>query len=597
LSDPANTNSTVLRDTNDVVASQGVFRADFAGIDPLSMHDVGAPVPDPVFHVNGINTRRVEPRNTPTVVNAAFNVANFWDGRANFYFNGVNPFGPMDRTSGIYENVGGVLTQKTVRIPLASLASQAVGPPLSENEMSFVGRAFPDVGRKLIPRQPLAYQLVHPQDGVLGPLSRATLNPDGTAGGLPGLSTTYDNLVRTAFAPQYWDSTQSIGGYTQMEANFSLFFGLAVQLYEETLQSDQAPFDRFMDGDDRALTDKQLHGFEIFLDKGGCAACHKGPTLSDASVQVVGIGPPTQPVVSNNIVELMEMNDAQLSIYDGAFHNIGVRPSNPVGAAPSEDPGRGETAPFVNPLTGREYPHSFSHLAVLKALGLLPADVAALTPTLDPRFTPDIRVAANGEFKTPSLRNAELTGPYFHIGGQSSLRQVVDFYDRGGDFLAFNDPDSDPLAPFIGFTPAEEEALVAFLLSLTDPRVRLEKAPFDHPQILVPDGHPGDRNQITCVDPQAPFKACDTLRDVPAVGAFGRLAAGLGPLPTFLGLEQSPLDVGLSESLRSPQPVGTPSVTFTAVPVGGTGSYEFRFLLDNVVVQPYGSDAAWTWST
>ncbi|MGE5753947.1 MAG: cytochrome c peroxidase, partial [Deltaproteobacteria bacterium] len=199
LSDTANTNSSVLRDTNDVVSSQGVFKANFLGIDPLAMHDVGAPVPDPVFHVNGINTRRVEPRNTPTMINAAYNIASFWEGRANFFFNGVNPFGPLDSTSGIHENVGGVLTQTTLRIPLSSLASQAVGPPLSENEMSFVGRKFPDVGRKLIPRQPLSYQLVHPQDSILGPLSRATLNPDGTAGGLPGLSATYDNMIRTAF--------------------------------------------------------------------------------------------------------------------------------------------------------------------------------------------------------------------------------------------------------------------------------------------------------------------------------------------------------------------------------------------------------------
>ena len=45
--------------------------------------------------VNGklINTRKVEPRNTPTNINAVFNFRNFWDGRANNTFNGVNPFG------------------------------------------------------------------------------------------------------------------------------------------------------------------------------------------------------------------------------------------------------------------------------------------------------------------------------------------------------------------------------------------------------------------------------------------------------------------------------------------------------------------------
>ena len=134
-------------------------------------------------------------------------------------------------------------------------------------------------------------------------------------------------------------------------------------------------------------------------------------------------------------------------------------------------------------------------------------------------------MAADGEFKTPGLRNVELTGPYFHNGGQATLRQVVDFYDRGGDFLDFNIPDSDPLAPFIGFTPEETDAVVAFLLGLTDPRVRMEQAPFDHPQLFVPDGHPGDRNLITCIDNQAPLPGLRHRPGNPAVGSVGPAGA------------------------------------------------------------------------
>ena len=40
-----------------------------------------------------------EARNAPTVINAVFNFDNFWDGRASFIFNGVNPFGFRDRTA------------------------------------------------------------------------------------------------------------------------------------------------------------------------------------------------------------------------------------------------------------------------------------------------------------------------------------------------------------------------------------------------------------------------------------------------------------------------------------------------------------------
>ena len=43
------------------------------------------------------------------------------------------------------------------------------------------------------------------------------------------------------------------------------------------------------------------------------------------------------------------------------------------------------------------------------------------------------RVAVDGSFKVPTLRNVELTGPYFHNGGYATLEQVVDFYSRGGN--------------------------------------------------------------------------------------------------------------------------------------------------------------------
>ena len=48
-------------------------------------------------------------------------------------------------------------------------------PPLTDFEMSFQGRVFPSVGRKMLSLRPLALQLVHPQDSVLGDMSRAKL--------------------------------------------------------------------------------------------------------------------------------------------------------------------------------------------------------------------------------------------------------------------------------------------------------------------------------------------------------------------------------------------------------------------------------------
>jgi hypothetical protein len=129
----------------------------------------------------------------------------------------------------------------------------------------------------------------------------------------------------------------------------------------------------------------------------------------------------------------------------------------------------------------------------------------------------------DGAFKVPGLRNVELTGPYFHNGGQATLAQVVEFYDRQSDFGDVNIEFLDSNMVFILLGEADDEPLVEFLLALTDERVRQEQAPFDHPQLRVPDG--------------GTFANEQPLVEAPAVGAGGRPAAGLPPLDTFLGLD------------------------------------------------------------
>ena len=90
----------------------------------------------------------------------------------------------------------------------------------------------------------------------------------------------------------------------------------------------------------------------------------------------------------------------------------------------------------------------------------------------------------------PSLRNLELTAPYFHNGGQRTIRQVVEFYNRGGDFREHNVLNIDFEVGKLNLTEQEIDDLVAFLgRPLTDPRVVQQRAPFDHPQLFVPNGH------------------------------------------------------------------------------------------------------------
>ncbi|AVH64799.1 MULTISPECIES: cytochrome-c peroxidase [unclassified Nostoc] len=522
LSDP-NDAKTVVSDRSDVSSSPGVFNTKFVDVTPGNAQDQVINEPDPVFNVGGINVRRVEPRNTATVINAAFNFRNFWDGRAQNIFNGVNPFGLRDPNAAIAKAATpNQLEFVNISLNNSSLASQAVGPPLSSFESSANGRTFQEIGdkfgsidkrslsvgkgkklprklaKKLFPLRPLGKQIVHPQDSVLGQDSR-----------WPKLGLkdkTYEQMIQDAFKPEWWKSNRLIqvdaqgqrtfvkkpdrsletNEYTLSEYNFSLFFGLAIQLYESTLIANDTPFDRFLEGNTTALTPQQQRGKQIFEGKGLCIGCHVGSELTAASVSSVKKDgrikrapfPPNGPE-------------------DNGFFNIGVRPV-------TDDPGLGGNDGLFG--NGQGNPLSEVRLAQLgKFQVLLGENPPILTPPLSSSET----VFADGAFKAPGLRNVELTAPYFHNGGQATLEQVVDFYNRGGDF---------GVLPPLNLSPDEKQQLVAFLKGLTDDRVRYEKAPFDHPQLFVPNGHPGGP---TSVINDGTGQATDELLEITAVGKNG----------------------------------------------------------------------------
>jgi len=455
--DPA---AALTSDKNDVMSSQGVFNTTFVDVTTTPKDNCTSPA-DPIFHVGKTNTRRVEPRNAPTVINAVFNFRNFWDGRANNNFNGVNPFGQRDPNAKVWkvDSASGNAVPVSVVIPLGSLASQAVGPPGSPFEMSCAGRSFAKLGKKLLTTTlpPLSLQLVHQDDSVLGTLARSRISPS-----LKGLNTNYTNMIKAAFNPQWWSAPNliTVDGqqYTQMQANFSLFFGLAVQIYEATLRADDSPVDKFFDGTG-TLTPQQQNGLLVFEGNGKCIACHSGPETTNASVDNV----------RNQRIEQMIMGDGGCRIYDNGFYNIGARPTN-------DDIGVGGTDPFGNPLSETQ----------MFLDGKLPE---AGPPAQSPDCTSPTNVAnVMGAFKTPGLRNVELTGPYFHNGGKATLMQVVNFYNRSGDFGNRNIANLDPDIQRLGLTDQEKTDLVAFLVALTDERVRWEKAPFDHPALCVPNG-------------------------------------------------------------------------------------------------------------
>jgi hypothetical protein len=87
-------------------------------------------------------------------------------------------------------------------------------------------------------------------------------------------------------------------------------------------------------------------------------------------------------------------------------------------------------------------------------------------------------------FRVASLRNVELTAPYFHNGSAATLADAVQLYNRGGDFHANQAPNTGPR----NYTQAEVDALVAVLRTLTDPRVAAGVQPFDRPLLGSQNG-------------------------------------------------------------------------------------------------------------
>ncbi|MDE1169415.1 MAG: cytochrome c peroxidase [Pseudomonas sp.] len=535
LADPLDRNSPILYSSDDVIGSQGVFDANY--VKPRqSRFDKCTQQPDGVFQVNGINVRRSTGRNAPTVINAAFNVRNFWDGRANNVFNGFSPFGNRDPDAAIFVTSDRSGVAKQVRLALndASAASQAVGPPGSPVEMSCGGRTFADIGRRILDTLVLSHQRIAATDSVLAVVAGPR-------------KPSYRDMVKAAFQPRLWNASQpvSLGGaaYTQIEANFPLFFGLAIQLYEATLVSDQAPLDAYLGGDTQAMNAQQVQGMNLFIGKGKCVNCHGGPELTNAASRLR--------FEPRERIERMLMADNLTTLYDNGFYNTGVRPT-------SEDLALGGSDAWGNPLSfTRQYN---TQLAGGNVPDPFEVDVCQFEVPLSAAVPCDatlkppagFRDAVDGAFKTPTLRNIALTGPYFHNGSRATLRQVMEFYNRGGDRRGqdasntsgfdhasvnqHNASNLDADITRLNLTSEEIDALVKFMeVGLTDPRVAWERAPFDHPSLVIVQGHTGDENTVTLrpLDIKATTpRAQDAQVTLQPVGAEGRRVTE-GPLQPF----------------------------------------------------------------
>jgi cytochrome c peroxidase len=192
--------------------------------------------------------------------------------------------------------------------------------------------------------------------------------------------------------------------------------GRALASFERTLILVSAPFDRFLRGEADAISADARVGFALFNGKGRCNSCH----------QMSG----SRPIGTDN-----------------RFHNIGVsaRHQNFEDLAK-----RGLSA-----IAQDDSVESIDRLAI-------ETDLSELG-----RFTVTRSRADIGAFKTSQVRNVGVSAPYMHDGSLTTLWDVIDHYNKGGEVNAYLDGGIEPLA----LTEQEIDQLVAFLFTLTDDRL------------------------------------------------------------------------------------------------------------------------------
>lgn len=232
--------------------------------------------------------------------------------------------------------------------------------------------------------------------------------------------------MRLRFLPEYVASFKQVFGTPWPRINDAW---RAISAYERTVITDakQVPFDRWLAGDKKALTDAQLRGLGLFNGKANCIQCHNGALVSDQK-----------------------------------FHRLGV----PEYGGYKDDP--------LLQLT-----HRWEHYQKGVPEGKYrdaPTDFGLYYITKNPK---DI-----GKFRTPSLRELKYTGPYMHNGVFDDLAKVIDFYNLGGGA----DPQKSPLLKPLNLSDAEKADLLTFLdaLSMDKPLLHDEpKLPGDYKPLPV----------------------------------------------------------------------------------------------------------------
>jgi len=225
-------------------------------------------------------------------------------------------------------------------------------------------------------------------------------------------------VVKIAAVPEYAkDFQQVFGGQVTIEG-----FAKAVAAFERTLVSADSPLDRYLAGDLNALSDRARSGLILFRTKARCGVCH-----------------------------VFNQNFAAFATFpfftDGNYRNTGVA---------ANFSGFNALARQAMAAARDESGGSLAALSKHERAGELG------------RFLTTGNTLDVGAFRTPSLRNVELTAPYFHDGSAPTLDDVVRFYVKGGN----ENPNRDWQLEPVPLTETEQRDLVEFLKALTSDEAR-----------------------------------------------------------------------------------------------------------------------------
>ncbi|WP_163831529.1 cytochrome-c peroxidase [Spartinivicinus ruber] len=225
--------------------------------------------------------------------------------------------------------------------------------------------------------------------------------------------------ARLALIPEYREQFKKVFGDEWPKINNAWN---AIAAFERTLIQTDTPLDRFLIGDKAALTTEQIAGKKLFEGKAGCIQCHNGALASDQSYHNVGV-PPSSEWLTNPLAQITMRYEL-----------------------------------YAKGINEQQYRHT-------------KADPGAYFRTK--------HSAMKGKFRTPSLRYTLYTAPYMHNGELADLKEVINFYDRGGftkdgRTTAYPATKSQLIKP-LGLTKKEKQQLLLFLKAFSGEKITIER--------------------------------------------------------------------------------------------------------------------------